>query len=224
MWLLIALRRSAPRPALRIAVAALLIMGAVIAPWTWRNYRATGHFVLITTGFNDAFLRGLVFTQTDYALLRRPPYTDAENATNAWFNSLAAAEGKVWQADDYETEQILGREVRRQVRDAPGKVVRKVAVGLFTFWYEMTSFRNSLITGACALLAWIFAAVGARRAWHEDRAMWVFLLPAVYLNVLLAVLLALGRYSAPIMPALLCATAFGVDTVLDRLGFRSRHA
>jgi hypothetical protein len=35
-------------------------------------------------------------------------------------------------------------------------------------------------------------------------------------------LLALGRYSAPILPALLVVSAFGVDTMLDHR--RRRHA
>ena len=52
--------------------------------------------------------------------------------------------------------------------------------------------------------------------------MWPFILPVFYLNVVLALLLALGRYSAPILPALLVVSAFGVDTLLDR--WRPRDA
>ena len=35
------------------------------------------------------------------------------------------------------------------------------------------------------------------------------------MNLLLAALLALGRYSVPIMPALLVAAAYGVDALLS---------
>lgn len=228
IWWLLSWRaglRRRERPGVALAIAVALSMAVVILPWTWRNYRAThGRFVLVTTGFNDAFLRGLIFSKTDYALLRRPPYTDAENETNIWFRSLAAAEGKVWEQDDYETEQILGREVRRQIRDAPALVVRKTIVGVFTFWYEMTSRTNSIITGACALAAWVFVLSAVPRARREERPLWLFVLPAIYLNLLLAVLLALGRYSAPITPALLCAAAYGADGMLTRLGWSSRDA
>lgn len=198
-----------------IAVIPVMMM-LVIAPWTYRNYEVTGKFVLITTGFNDAFLRGYIFSEKDYALLRRPPYTDAENASNAWFRSLAEEAGTVWERDDYETEQILGREVKRKLREEPGEFARKFTTGLFTFWYQMTSLANSLLAGVCALGAWVLALLGVRRAWREDRPLWMFLLPAIHLNVLLAILLALGRYSAPIMPALLVASAFGLDTILAR--------
>jgi 4-amino-4-deoxy-L-arabinose transferase-like glycosyltransferase len=216
-------RRVAVPSVASIAVIPLMML-LVIAPWTWRNYQVTGKFVLVTTGFNDAFLRGYVFSEKDYALLRRPPYTDAENASNAWFKSLAEQAGTVWERDDYETEQVLGREVKRKLREEPGEFVRKFSVGLFTFWYQMTSLANSLLTGVCALGAWLLALLGVRRAWQEDRPLWMFLLPAIHLNLLLAILLALGRYSAPIIPALLVASAFGADTLLSKLQKRRSSA
>ena len=69
---------------------------------------------------------------------------------------------------------------------------------------------------ACAIGAWILAIIGWRRARRERRLVWPLLLPVFYLNIVLALLLALGRYSAPILPALLVVSAFGVDTLLDR--------
>jgi len=75
---------------------------------------------------------------------------------------------------------------------------------------------NSLLTGVLALGAWLLALIGAARAWREGLPIWLFLLPAIHQNLLLAVLLSLGRYSVPVMPALLVASAFGVDTLLTR--------
>jgi 4-amino-4-deoxy-L-arabinose transferase-like glycosyltransferase len=214
------LKKRVAVPSIGAIAVIPVMMLLVIAPWTYRTYEVTGKFVLITTGFNDAFLRGYVFSEKDYALLRRPPYTDAENASNAWFRSLAQEAGAVWEQDDYETEQILGREVKRKLREEPGEFVRKFTTGLFTFWYQMTSLANSLLAGVCALGAWVLALLGVRRAWREDRPLWMFLLPAIHLNLLLAILLALGRYSVPIMPALLVASAFGIDTLLARFQAR----
>ncbi len=216
------LKKRVAVPSLGAIAIIPVMMLLVIAPWTYRNYEVTGKFVLITTGFNDAFLRGYVFSEKDYALLRRPPYTDAENASNAWFQSLAQKAGTVWERDDYETEQVLGLEVRRKLKEEPGEFFRKFFTGLFTFWYQMTNLTNSLMAGVCALGAWVLALIGMRRAWQEDRPLWMFLLPAIHLNVLLAILLALGRYSVPILPALLVASAFGIDTLLSR--FRRREA
>jgi hypothetical protein len=80
----------------------------------------------------------------------------------------------------------------------------------------MTSLTNSLVAGGLALLLWILALVGWRRARAEGFVSWPLFLPILCLNLSLAVLLALGRYSVPILPALAVLAAFGVDTLLDR--------
>jgi hypothetical protein len=205
------------------AMLAILLMTAItIAPWTIRNYVVTGHVVVLSSGTSDAFLRGFIFSEWDYITLREPPYTGAEIASNQYFERLAAEAGTVWERDDYETDQILNEEAKRRLTDDPAGVVRKTIVGLFTFWYQLTSLKNSLLVLACAVGAWALAIVGWRRARREQRAVWPFLLPVFYLNVLLALLLALGRYSAPILPSLLVVSAFGIDTLLDR--WRSSRA
>jgi 4-amino-4-deoxy-L-arabinose transferase-like glycosyltransferase len=221
VWWLLRLMWRAPRhergPSLAALGAIAVSMMVLILPWTVRNYYATnGKFVLISSGFNDAFLRGYVFTKTDYALLRKSPYVDGENEANEWFHAIARAAGTEWNRDDYETEQVLGRVAKVKLREEPSAFVRKSVIGFFTFWYEMTSLTNSLVVGICALGAWLLAGIGAPRAWREGRPLWLFLLPGIHLNLLLAVLLALGRYSAPVIPALLVASAFGLDTLLSR--------
>src|SRR5205085_9421085 len=129
----------------RALLAMVLVMGLTIVPWTVRNYRATGHFVPISSGLSDAFLRGFIFSETDYITLRKPPYTDGENASNAYFKSLAVKAGTVWERDDYETDQILNKEAKRRLLSEPGAVARKTVIGVFTFWYELTSLPNSAL-------------------------------------------------------------------------------
>jgi 4-amino-4-deoxy-L-arabinose transferase-like glycosyltransferase len=210
-------RRGEDRPApWKSLLVIFLVMGCTILPWTIRNYRASGHFVPISTGMSDAFLRGFIFSETDYITLKRPPYTDAENASNAYFQSLAKAAGTVWERDDYETDQILNKEAERRLIHEPGAVARKTVIGLFTFWYELTSLPNSMLALGLAVVLWVFAIIGWRQARREKRPAWLVLMPVFYLNVVLAVLLALGRYSVPILPALTVLAAFGVDTLLKR--------
>jgi 4-amino-4-deoxy-L-arabinose transferase-like glycosyltransferase len=209
-------RRQWPHMPWAALASIFLTMAVVIAPWTLRNYRATGgHFVLISSGFSDAFLRGYIFSKPDYALLRKPPYTDAENESNAWFRAEARAAGTEWERDDYETDQILNRVAKEKLLNDPAAFVRKFLVGIVAFWYEMTSLPNSLVAGLLALAAWGFAIVGCVRGWREGRPVWLFVLPALQLNLLLAALLALGRYSVPVLPALLVASAYGADTLLS---------
>ena len=205
--------RAVPWKGIAAIVLALVV---TLTPWTIRNYRASGHLVLVTTGTSDAFLRGLIFSRTEFALLRQPPYTVAENESNAYFRSLTAAKGVDWEKDDYATDQILNAEAKRRLLDEPGTVARHALVGLATFWYQLTSLKNSLLALVLAAGAWALALVGWRRSHRERRGAWVLYLPILSLNVLLARLLALGRYSVPILPALTVLAAFGADTLLGR--------
>jgi hypothetical protein len=80
----------------------------------------------------------------------------------------------------------------------------------------MTSLRNSLVPAVLALGSWILALVGLRRARTEGQPAWLLLLPIVVVNVFVAALIPLGRYSVPILPCLTILAAFGVDTLLSR--------
>jgi 4-amino-4-deoxy-L-arabinose transferase-like glycosyltransferase len=209
-------RRSMQRVA---AVAAMFIaMAVVLAPWTYRNYQVTGgRFVLLTPGASDSFLRGYVFTRWEFATLRKPPYTDAENESNNWFRQIARDAGTQWEQDEVVDEENNARVAKRLITTQPLDTARKVFVGLFTFWYEMTSLRNSLIPGSLALVGWALAIVGLRRANREGRPSWLIWLPIVVMNVFVAILIPLGRYSVPILPCLMILAAFGVDTLVTRL-------
>jgi hypothetical protein len=205
-------RKNAAAPWVPMAVI-FLGMGLVILPWTARNYRSSGRFVLITTGLGDAFLRGFIFSKPEYATLKLPPYTFAENESNALFRGLCAAQGTVWERNDIESDRILGQAARARLLSDPVGTVRKFVVGIFTFWYQMTSKANSAIVGLLAIVGIALGLVGWKRARRERRPIWPLVLPILYLNTVLALLLALGRYSVPVLPCLMVLAAFGVDTL-----------
>ena len=219
VWFIRGLRqpdRGWPTPIAGV-IAIALTMIAVVAPWTYRNYEVSGgRFVLITPGVPDAFLRGYIFTRVEFATLRQPPYTDAENESNALFRRLAEEAGTTWELDEIQDDVNNWKEARRMIREHPLLTVRKVVVGLFTFWYEMTNLRNSLVVGLTALVSWILALVGIRRAAKEGRPAWLLWLPIVVMNVFVATLIPLGRYQTPILPCLVTLAAFGVDKLLPR--------
>lgn len=211
-----ALRRGS-REQLVAVIAMFVTMAVVLAPWTYRNYRVTdGRFVLLTPGASDSFLRGYVFTRWEFATLRKPPYTDAENECNAWFRRIARDAGTVWEADEVVDEANNARVAKRLIVTQPLDTARKIFVGLFTFWYEMTSLTNSLIPGVLAVIGWALALVGWKRARREGRPSWLLWLPILVMNVFVALLIPLGRYSVPILPCLMILAAFGVDTLLSR--------
>jgi 4-amino-4-deoxy-L-arabinose transferase-like glycosyltransferase len=215
-------QRSIQRAA--AVVAMFIAMAVVLAPWTYRNYQVTGgRFVLLTPGASDSFLRGYVFTRWEFATLRKPPYTDAENEVNSWFRQIARDAGAKWERDEVVDEENNARVAKHLIVTQPLDTARKIFVGLFTFWYEMTSLTNSLIPGSLALFGWALAIVGLRRAHREGRPSWLIWLPIVVMNVFVALLIPLGRYSVPILPCLMILAAFGVDTLLSRLSHTSSN-
>jgi hypothetical protein len=192
-------------------------MAVLIAPWTYRNYQVTnGKFVLITPGMPDAFLRGYIFTRKEFATLQRPPYIDAENESNELFRRIAKENGTTWDVDEVQDDVNNSKEMKRMIREHPFDTMRKIGVGLFTFWYEMTSLVNSLVPAILAIACWILASCGFGRARREKRPIWLLLLPIVVLNAFVALLVPLGRYSVPILPLLCILAAFGADTLLDK--------
>jgi 4-amino-4-deoxy-L-arabinose transferase-like glycosyltransferase len=203
-------------------VAMFAAMAIVLAPWTYRNYQVTGgRFVLLTPGASDSFLRGYIFTRWEFATLQKPPYTDAENESNNWFRQIARDAGTQWEQDEVVDEANNAHVAKTMITTQPLDTARKVFVGLFTFWYEMTSLKNSLIPGSLALIGCALAIVGLRRAHREGRPSWLIWLPIVVMNVFVAILIPLGRYSVPILPCLMILAAFGVDTLLNRIDLAS---
>jgi 4-amino-4-deoxy-L-arabinose transferase-like glycosyltransferase len=213
-----ALRRRSPTEVAAV-VAMFVTMALLLAPWTYRNYQVTGgRFVLITPGTSDSFLRGYVFTRLEFATLQKPPYTDAENEVNAWFRKIAHDAGTEWEVDEVVDEANNARVAKQLIVTRPLDTVRKFVVGLFTFWYEMTSLKTSLIPASLAIVGWGLAIIGLKRARREGRPSWLIWLPIVVMNVFVATLIPLGRYSVPILPCLMILAAFGVDTLLLRRG------
>jgi len=209
-----AIKRNGPATGV---VAMFLSMSVLLAPWTYRNYRVTGgKLVLLTPGSSDSFLRGYIFTRLEFATLQKEPYTYAENESNALFRRIASDAGTTWELDEVVDEANNAKVVKELVRRHPLDTVRKCVVGLFTFWYEMTNLKNSLITGSMALGGWILAIIGAKRAHRERRPAWLLFFPIVVMNVFVATLIPLGRYSTPILPCLMVLAAFGVDTLWER--------
>jgi 4-amino-4-deoxy-L-arabinose transferase-like glycosyltransferase len=197
-------------------LAMIATMAVIVAPWTYRNYQVSGKFVLLTPGSSDAFLRGYIFTRTEFATLQKPPYTDAENESNALFREIARENGVTWSADEVVDEENNKRVMKRMIVEHPVLTVRKMVVGLFTFWYEMTSLKNSLIPATLALCGWMLAIPGLKRAHTEQRPFWLVLVPILVMNAFVATLIPLGRYSVPILPYLSILAAFGVDTLTTR--------
>jgi 4-amino-4-deoxy-L-arabinose transferase-like glycosyltransferase len=206
--------RLDPLPGWRPVAALLLAMGLFILPWTYRNYSVTGRFVLISGNASGELLRGYVFAQPRYYLLRDRAYTDGEHEANEMQIQLFRSKGLVWERDEAETEQVQNLAARQKIMSSPGAYLKKCFIGAFMFWYVVTTKVNSLLVGSLALAGWILAFVGMYRARGKGYQFWLLLLPIASMNLIYAAILALGRYSAPCIPSLMVLASFGVSSLL----------
>jgi 4-amino-4-deoxy-L-arabinose transferase-like glycosyltransferase len=211
------IERRSPLPGWKPMAAMLIAMGLVILPWTYRNYEVTGgRFVLISGNAAGEFLRGYVFAQPRYFLLRDTPYETGENEANQMQTDLFRKQGLVWERDEAETEKVHNVAAKAKLRSDPMAFVRKFVIGFFMFWYVVTTRTNSLFVGGMALIAWVLAGFGWVRNRHSGYHFWLLLLPIASLNLIYAAVLALGRYSAPCIPTLMVLAALGVETIFRK--------
>ena len=199
-----------------VSVAAVFgAMALIVLPWTARNYRVSGgRFVPVSTNAGGEFLRSFIYMKPQYALLRQRAYVEGEIEANQMEIELFRRQGLEWERDEAETEAVLNAGAKDKLLHAPGATLQKTGVGLFTFWYLLNSKLTSLVVLALTLAAWLFALLGIRRARREPRLYGLALLPILYLNVLYALLLALGRYSSAAIPLLLVLVAYGLESFL----------
>ena len=194
--------------------AMAVVMACLILPWSVRNYQVTGgRLVLISGNASGEFLRGYVFAQPRYYLLRDAAYHIGENEANAMQRELFRSQGLVWERDEAETERVQNVAMKAKLRAEPLALVKKVVIASFMFWYVVTSRMNSLVVGGLALVAWLFAIAGIVRSRGRGHHFWLLLLPIFSLNLIYALVLALGRYSAPCIPTLIVLAAFGADSM-----------
>jgi 4-amino-4-deoxy-L-arabinose transferase-like glycosyltransferase len=202
-------------PGWKPIAAMLAAMAIIILPWTYRNYKVTGgHFVLISRNASGEFLRGYVFAQPRYYLLRDKPYVVGEAEANEMEAELFRKQGLVWERDEAETDRVQDVAAKAAVREHPEAFVKKFFIGLFMFWYVVTTRLNSLFVAALAVAGWTLAVVGWMRGRRQGYGFWLLFLPIASMNFIYAAILALGRYSAPCIPSLMVLAAFGVESLL----------
>jgi 4-amino-4-deoxy-L-arabinose transferase-like glycosyltransferase len=216
--------RESSLPGWRPIAVTLVAMAVIILPWTFRNYQVTGgRFVLVSGNAAGEFLRGYVFAKPRYYLLRDIPYIVGENEANEMQRQLFREQGLVWEQDESVDERVQNVAAKQKVLSDPAALVKKFIPGVFMFWYLVTTPTNSLVVGALALVAWGLAVFGIWRGRGQGHRFWLLLIPIFALNFIYAMVLALGRYSAPCVPTLVVLAAFGVDQLIQ-LRSRSKSA
>lgn len=203
------------RPMLCVAMI-FLGLAITILPWTYRNKTVMGKTVLVSSNAGGEFIRSFVYLKPEYLLLQSEPYGKGEYEANLMEIRLFEAQGKVWEKDEVETEEVVTKAAKDKLLGAPLETVWKCIKGLFSFWYLVAQKKNAILLIALAVLAWIFTLIGIPRAKAEKRPIWLIFTPLLTVWFTYALLLALGRYSSTVIPILMIPTAYGILSLRRR--------
>lgn len=234
--------RSAPASRSQRLVAtsaALLCFALLLLPWTLRNMAVTnGQLIGIMSDGPGQFLRGYVNAQTASFMLRQDRGA-WESAANAYEERILRQHGLTFYRFDsphagtivvkppipkgvttahleVQRDRIEGAEVRRRLLHEPLGFLRKFLIQLATFWYVVDGRLKSIFTGAVALVVLALAAIGVLHARRQGTVTWPIVAVLVYLNLVYAATLAIGRYSMPLYPTLLVLASGGLAYVASR--------
>jgi hypothetical protein len=136
-----------------LAAAALIVGGicAVIAPWTWQNYRDTGEFILVNDGFSyNLWLGNLPETIKLYEDGFETKEENERFANYVWGEVQTEKLKELEQTDNYsslklnEREKVWRREAVKEMTQDYGLTARLMRGKLVAFW---TPFLNPLAYG-----------------------------------------------------------------------------
>jgi 4-amino-4-deoxy-L-arabinose transferase-like glycosyltransferase len=199
LWLL---RRRRPALAIAFLVAAL----AVVLPWTARNYRVHGRFVLVASEGGVTFWTGNhPLARGDGDLAANPELKRAELAFRAAHPGLSAEE----------LEPLYYRDALLRIAEAPGRWLTLVARKAFYTAvpigpsYTLHSWRYVAASVASYVLLLPFALAGLRRLWRSAARPTSLLLLASAVIVAGLVFFPQERFRIPVLdPAMIvCAAA-----------------
>lgn len=212
-------RRSAPGLLSEFALF-LLAVGLAIAPWTVRNYVASGgRFIPIATGGGGTIAYG-----TQYALDPLPAKIGRKPARE--LRARQNPEGNPPMFDPAEDEALYERAIRA-ILAKPGRFLKATLVRAGRFWYFAYTPQRIAFCLILHLPILLFAAFGIANAIKSRvRGCGILIVIVAYFWGLHSVSHAIVRYSVPIMPLVIVFASYGLvrfNDVLVRASERRRR-
>lgn len=185
-------------------VAAIAISLSLLAPWTIRNYRASGRPVLVQTlaGFNFWY---------DFTLDHNRNDAIASGNLNSRYagGKVDLPDGSAYfpysmpAAADAAYDVILSRQAIQWAKQHPGGMLAKMLDNFLGFWYVVETPKKMLATGAFSACLLALALIGYVRARESEpcEANILFALPFI-IAFIYSPVLGMFRYSLIVHPLL----------------------
>lgn len=191
----------------------ILSIFLVIAPWTYRNYRVSGHFIPVQL-FGVYMIAGEINIERnigfkDYRMLS---LREAEKAYNAIILSEESKTGK--SLDLVGQEGVVRSYLFHRYLSSPLFFLKKVIIQAVQFWYLGGDKLHCLLFAIMQLTLLIPGLLGIIYAVRQKYLVAPLLCIIIYTMLVYATSVAGARYSVPIMPYVGIFAAYWIGTKL----------
>lgn len=210
IWLLLRYRRVLPR-ALGMLAIILVVSMAVIAPWTFRNFRVVGGLVPVTIQGGWTMYAG-VGPPAEYSI------SLLENGAQGWYFLRGAFPAGIDSGPIAETDREMGRRALAFILEHPRTFLNQAWRKLLIFWGAYPYAVHKVSWAVVAVLSLIGVGMTARH-WRTLVPIYLLILQTSSLPVLFS---SMPRFRAPIEPFLLVFAAVPLVAGFERAMGRRR--
>ena len=211
--------RTSPRRLISHIGIMIAVYGTIHSIWIVRNYVLSGEIVPFTTMAGPQFFVGNE-TLARFDVRRHTSSDEPDHVTDALYGAVqheiaAGTPGISLPRLEAQTDMNLRAKARQLVLERPTFVVRKLTAGLYFIWFLSTNQAKSLGWMIFQVPLVVCAIIGLSRKQHVTFSQRFLVTVVASYVVPYALLLALARYSMPIIPIVFL---FASDAILRFTG------
>lgn len=202
---------------LGLMAIAIIVMMAMVLPWTIRNYLVSGYVIPVHSGGVAQFIKGNWVEdhyseapmESDWLDIMSDKYIvdllgEGVPASQSNIRAMGLDQKLIPYAVDYLANQ-------------PDRFIKKVLVQIPRFWFLSETRGKSMAFAAIQFPLIILALIGAWFSLRRNTGARVLLATILYFNLVYAAIYVEGRYSTPVMPYMILFATLGVLVLADRL-------
>lgn len=199
------------------------MMIVIISPWTLRNYHITHKFVPVQCGLGVHFLRGNVSSKYNFGLKNNSHAEAMRIAFEKERNYIERYSSKTnRKPNEMEVNELFNKLSIESVKNEPIEFIKKIFTGILAYWYLGGSQFKSVLIAIINLPMLLLACLGLFYSIKCKTNIIPLLLLILYFTLIHAVILAIARYSVPIMPYVIIFASFGIINLYEKLKEKTR--
>lgn len=184
---------------LRAALIVIVVSGLVVAPWTYRNYQVSKHFVPVHTSLGLNLIQGDAIGEhgTSMPLSTMVLWQKGFAETNELLKG-----SEVTSTEPQGDRQLIASSLSRSFEN-PGFFLKKVLINGLTFLYLSESPAKSIFLMLIQFPLAVLVLISAFHLWRSNPLTKPIILLIAYFFLSHAFIVGWARYSVPIIPACL---------------------